>query len=404
MYLIKMLRSRIIGVDVRSAGSGKKGFDFFYLYIGFIGIVGFLLMLRITPFGAGVNPDSTVYIGGAKSILSGMGFSSDGGPITRFPPLYSLFLAATSLFDGDFVQAARVLNALFFGLNAVLLAFAVSLAAGRNLLATTGAGFFFITSEPFLQLHAWASSEPLFIALFLGCIILISMYVIRPTLSLLIASSLCMGLALVTRYVGIALLPAALVIVFIGASGQHLSRRFRDTLIWLALACAPLLILLVRNAATGGSATSRIFVFHPMSLSHYINDIINVMLVYFAPLFLPPQVRRVIFGLLTVVFLALLVVLFKRRSQEVHWRSMGIVLPISCFGFALSYLLFLFVSLNFLDASTPTDARILSPILAILVIGLFSAMWALSTMLNMRVVWWSFILFIGLSLARARVL
>ncbi|MCZ7551666.1 MAG: hypothetical protein B6D39_04155 [Anaerolineae bacterium UTCFX2] len=78
-----------------------------YIYIIAIGITSFMLMIWITPFGSGVSPDSVTYIEGAKSLLSGQGYSRDGSPITHFPPLYSLFLAIVGIFKNDLVQASR---------------------------------------------------------------------------------------------------------------------------------------------------------------------------------------------------------------------------------------------------------------------------------------------------------
>ncbi len=75
-----------------------------YIYIGFIGITAFILLMWITPYGSGVSPDSTIYIGSAKSLLSGKGFSYR---VTHFPPLYPLFLAAAGLLENNYIQQKR---------------------------------------------------------------------------------------------------------------------------------------------------------------------------------------------------------------------------------------------------------------------------------------------------------
>jgi hypothetical protein len=381
-------------------------------------ITVFLLVIWITPYGAGVSPDSTTYISGAKSILSGNGFSIDGNPITHFPPLYSLFLVAMGLFDSNLVHGARILNALIFGINMGLVALAVFLTAGRNFLTATFAALLFLSSASLLEIHSMAWSEPLFITFTLACLILLAMYVIKPTLSLFIASSLFMGFALVTRYIGVAFLPAALVIVFIGGGSQKLGRRLRDTFIWLILACTPLVILSVRNMMLAGTAADRSFVFHPLSVPSYATDIIKTVLNFFAPIIispvlnfitpisLPAGVRPAIFGLITAIFglitaflVALLVILFKRHLPKINWRSVGFVMTVCCLLFFLSYLLFLFISISFVDADTPVDTRLLSPILTILIVGLFSGFWFTSQMLEKQMVWWVFLVFIALSIA-----
>jgi hypothetical protein len=64
---------RIITHDLNN--SKKKNINFLLLSTGLIGILGFVIMLWITPNGAGVSTDSITYIYGARSILSGEGFS-----------------------------------------------------------------------------------------------------------------------------------------------------------------------------------------------------------------------------------------------------------------------------------------------------------------------------------------
>jgi hypothetical protein len=333
----------------------RKNNGFLFLYIGFIGITGIVLMLWITPLGSGVFPDSIIYIGAAKNILSGKGFSINGNPLTHYPPLYPLLLAATSLLDNNLVQAARLLNAIIFGINIVFFALAVYLSAGRNLFTATCAVFFFVSSAPVLLLHSFALSEPLFITLSLACIIFLSMYVIRPTLYFLIFSSLFLGFATVTRYIGVAFLPIALSMVYVGGEGQHPSRRLRECLLWVVLACAPLVIFIVRNMMMSGSVTNRSIIFHPISMSSFAMDFISSVFAFIAPKPLPRFVRAAFVGLFAVFLIAQFLIFLKRPLRDIDWRSMGFVMPVSCLLFFVSYMLFLLISISFLDAATPVD-------------------------------------------------
>jgi hypothetical protein len=71
----------------------------------------------------------------------------------------------------------------------------------------------------------------------------------------------------------------------------------------------------------------------------------------------------------------------------------------SCLFFFISYILFLLISISFLDAATRVDMRLLSPILVLLIVGIFSAMWAASQMLKQPVIWWGLLLLIALSIS-----
>ena len=366
-----------------------------YIYIGFIGITAFILLMWITPYGSGVSPDSTIYINSAKSLLSGKGFSIS----PHYPPLYPLFLAAVGLLENNLIQASRFLNAIIFGINAGLVALAVYLTTKRNFLSSSYAVFFFLSSAPLIEVHAWTWSEPLFITFSLTCMIFLSMYVIRPTISLFITSSLFLGFALVTRYIGVAFLPAALVIVFIGGVDKRIGRRFLNAFIWSIIACVPLAILFVRNTIMAGSAANRSLVFHPVSVYQYGMSLISTVVDFIAPISLPAGVRSSIFGLLAILLIGLLIILFKRRSRAIDWRRMDIVMTASCLLFFFSYMLFLFISISFFDAATSVGDRILSPILVFLIAGIFSAMWTVSQMLKEPVVWWGFLLLIALSIS-----
>jgi len=371
---------------------------FIALFIVLFVIMAFLLMLWITPYGAGVGPDATTYLGGAKSILSGKGYSLNGIPINHFPPLYSLFIAATNLLSNNFVQAARILNSSLFGMNVGLIALAVYLTAGRNFLTSTFAGFFFLSSASFWGLHAEAQSEPLFIAFSLACIILLYLYNYRPKLSLLIASSLSLGFALLTRYVGVAFLPAIIIIVFFSGGDRNLGRRFRDAFICLLLTCAPLVILLVRNIIMAGSTTDRSFALHPMPVFQYVKELFTIVFQFFEPVPLPGGMGIAIFVLIAVITIAFMIMILKQHPRDISWQTMGTVMPVFCLLFFASYSIFLFISISFFEASTLVDTRLLSPILVISIVGVFSTIWTMSQTLKKPFIWLSFLILIIISI------
>lgn len=375
----------------------KKKIDLLFLfYIGLIVTSTCILIMWITPYGSGVSPDSTTYIGGANSLVSGKGYS-----ITHYPPLYPFFLAIMSLLKNNYVQAARFLNAILFGLNAGLLAFAVFLTTGRNYFSTTLAAFFFFSSAPLLVVHSWAWSEPLFIAFSLTCIILLSVYITKPKLPFLIASSLSLGYALLTRYIGLAFLPAALIVVFLGEFSRPLSRRLSDTLIYFIFASTPLGFFIMRNMIMAGSATNRHMAFHPVSAFSFFRDSISIVLFFIAPFSLPSGMRPLIFGLFAIFLLIGVAFWVKRQHitfSDINWHSLDIKISIVSLVLSLSYLLFLFISITFFDAATPVDNRLLSPLFVFLILLAFSAIWAASQTLKKPIIWWCFLLLASLSI------
>jgi hypothetical protein len=332
-------------------------------------------------------------------MLSGNGYSINAVPQTHFPPFYSLFLAATNLTTNNFVQAARILNAILFGINIGLIALAVYLTTGRHFLPTLFAMLFFLSSAPLLELHAGAYSEPLFISFSLASIILLRLYLNNPKLSLLISASLFLGFAFITRYIGIAFLPAVLAIVFLSGAGPRFGRKFWNAIICFILSCIPLSIFFIRNILVAGSATDRMFFYHPLPLLSYVTKLWDVTIVYFAPVALPASVMLAAVGLLAAFLVTQILILFNRRGRNISWRSGVIIMPVACLLFSVSYLLFLYLSISFMDASTPVDVRILSPILCILIVGGFSGIWAVSKTLQAPLLWWGFLLCAVLSIS-----
>jgi hypothetical protein len=148
-----------------------------------------------------------------------------------------------------------------------------------------------------------------------------------------------------------------------------------------------------------GTATNRSFVFHPLSMYSYATHIITRVFNFIAPISLPNGVGLAIFTLLAVSLLALLVLFFKRHLEDINWRSLGFVMAVCCLLFIFSYLLFLFISISFVDAATPVNARLLSPILTILIVGLFPTIWFISQTLKKQMVWYGFLIFIALFIA-----
>jgi len=356
-------------------------------------------MMWITPNGSGVSPDSTIYIEGAKSLLSGKGFFQNGDPIIHFPPLYPIFLAIVGLFENNLVDASRLLNAIIFGLSAGIIALAINLATKRNFVASICAVCFFVSSAPLLEVHAWAWSEPLFIALSLACILLLSMYMIEPTTPLLVASALFLGFTLITRYIGIAFLPAALVIILIGGRDQDIKQRFKNVFLWFLLTFSPLGIWFVRNLLVAGAFTDRQFAFHPISIYEYGKNFISIIINFFAPTSLPLRVTLSLFGLFAILLIIFVIMLYKRHQLPTNWYRLDIAMTASCLLFFLSYTLFLFLSISFFDASTPVNNRLLSPILAILILAFFSTMWTISQTFQKPFARWSLFLLIILSIS-----
>ncbi len=374
----------------------RKG-SLFWIYLLILPLIGAYTVMWLTPRAVGISPDSTIYLAGAQSLLAGTGYALDGAPITHFPPLFPLLLAVVGFFQHDLVQAARELNASLFGFNLAIIALLVYLAAGRRLWVSMLAAAFVLTAEPLVELHAWAWSEPLFIALILTSLLLLVAYGRGPRLVYLIRSAILLGLAVTTRYIGLGLLPAGAIFVYLARPRREIKVGLRDASAWLGIACLPVLLVFVRNELATGSVTDRIFAVHPPDFMEFALGITGTVSRLIA---LDQNVARlgVALVLLLVIYLILPIRSWRARLREVDRRSPAFSIPFAALLFCGTYLPFLYFSLTFLDASTPLDARILAPLRVLIVVGGFPGMATLADRFSKPFAWWGFVAAVGLSI------
>jgi hypothetical protein len=218
-----------------------------------------------------------------------------------------------------------------------------------------------MTSEPLMMVHLMAWSEPLFILLGFSGLLLLAVYVTRVRSWMLIASSVLIGLAFLTRYAGATFVFTG-VLALIVTSRAPLRRRIADAVLFGALAALPMLLWMIRNVWVAGTATNREMVFHPISRSHLWWVVYTMSDWLMVPAVTPGILRL---GLCLVVAAAAITGLREisafRRQPAWAARTAG-HLRFLLGLFIAVYGLFLVVSISLFDANTPLDNRILSPV------------------------------------------
>ena len=360
----------------------KTADNAFFVGLGMIGLAGAAAVIAATPWGIGLSPDSAAYIGGARSLIEGMGFSlpTDSGtfaPIIHFPPLYSLLLGAAAIAGADPLSAARWFAALLFAGNVVLagiLGFSVSGSRPFSLLIA----LFASAAIPMVQTHTMAWSEPVYISLQLGGLIFLILFLKNGCFRSLIFAAVIFGCAVLARYVGLTLIMAGVASVLL-LTKKGWRDRVKDAIIFGATGLLPFAAWLLRNEWTAESVVNRKFSFHPMSLEQ-LGALFKVFVSWFS------FARPVSFDLasLLLVVLALLgaACVYRETFPRVPFERP----PVPRFSahipllavVVLSYLLALFGSMSFLDAHVPVDSRLLSPLyvpLVILGLSLGAKLW-----------------------------
>jgi hypothetical protein len=330
--------------------------------LGACAVLGGGVLLHSSPWGLGLSPDSVVYIGAARSLLAGHGFSLPAesalfSPITHYPPLYSSLLAITGIVGADPLAGTVWLNVAIFSINIYLTGFLLLIVLGSWQLALLGS-LFTLTAFPLVQAHTMAWSEALFVMLELLSLLLLLQYLEKPRRRILLLASALAGLSVLCRYAGFALVASGSIgILFLGARERR--DKITDGLIFAGMAVLPAAFWAGRNWHVSGSAFNRSVSFHPTGLDR-IFDIPAVLAGWFSFSFQAFNAGVVLWLGLMITGCVLSYGYF-RTTRFIGLRqtdSLIILMLIVVVG----YLAMLCMSLTFLDAQIPVDSRTLSPI------------------------------------------
>ena len=223
-----------------------------------------LLLAAIAAFGAGlvlarnaangvlVRGDSIHYVSMARSLLEGDGFLPWwGDPVAYWAPLFPAALAIGSLFVFDPLDVAGPLNAAAFGLTI--------LAVGRWLRRRLASRFLaawcclaVAFSVPVAGVASFAWSEPLFILLVTLSLSETDRYLETGRRGSLVRTAVFASLACLTRYTGVALAAATLLLLAL-RPGAAPREKARDLAAFAAATLFPLSLWLLRNLLLTGT-------------------------------------------------------------------------------------------------------------------------------------------------------
>lgn len=205
-----------------------------------------------TWLGIGLSNDSVNYLRAARGLLEGQGLIVLQGlhytgpvPMTHWPPLYPLLLAASGWLGLDMESFARVANALLLAAN-VLLVGRFALENGGSTAGALVVAFLFATNREVLYAHQMAWTEPLYLFTALSSLALLTRHLQAPRPALIWGAGACAALALMTRYVGIAVVGAGALGCLLQGRGP-LATRVRAAIRFGALPAAALAIWALRN-------------------------------------------------------------------------------------------------------------------------------------------------------------
>ncbi len=343
-----------------------------WLLVTLLAAASAIVILWVTAVGIGLSPDSRSYLNAAKYTALGHGpyapdSSGDLNLITHFPPLYGMVLGVGEFLFGSATAVSRWLNAFYYAAAVLLSAGLVWRGTGGSRAMTLLAAGLACLSVSMLATHLMLWSEPQFIATMLTGFWCIGRHFHKRSMLLLIAGSLAVAAAFLTRYAGASLLLAGGVSLFF-LSPYSWKRRFLDAAIFSILTAGPMLAWLMLSKPEDGNAANRSIVFHPPTGDH-IRSFISTLGSFTGPRVQSDAVNYPFMGF-TVVIAVLALWEFRRRVDT--WLTLPAV-------FAVVYPLFLLVSISWFDLLTPLDTRILSPwhaCLIVVCVGVLGRVWS----------------------------
>jgi hypothetical protein len=284
------------------------------------------------------------------------------------------------LFGGVSIETvARVLNGLLFGANVLLVGIAIKSCARDSFWLPILGALLTLAAPDIAGIHTFALTEGLFIFLSLSGLVSLSRYIQTKRGTWLVVSATAIAMALLTRYVGVALvITGVLVLLFVnGRRSKRCGRRCFDALSFGLISCLPMGLWAIRDVRVGEGVIDREFVFHPAGLRQVVVGLSTV-----SSWLLLGKVRtdlRIIFFVVEIAAAGLFVFFLRRRRQanvaarDYHpdnpasgemFRTHGGSSPllIILLIFIVSYMGVLIFTASFVDADTVLDHRALVPV------------------------------------------
>lgn len=331
-----------------------------------------LAVLVATSRGIGLSPDSLQYLAAGVSASSGGGlttFGWDGEPVplTHFPPLYPLVLAAAHQVGVAPEAFARWFNVGLFVLTIALAAAVARRLAPRSNWAAPTVACACAAAHDLIVVHSMAWSEPLYLTLTLGGLLALGGAIDRGSWRLLIVALTAAGAAAAVRYVGVANVAVVALAVTLWWRGAWL-RRVATAAALSVIGALPLVITFAAQGESGGIA-NRELAWHPLTAVD-----LRMAVAVIGKWVTPSNDAGAFTAVWLLVFAALLGVVLAERSdtrattERAARRSR---LQQVLLVFAAMYVAVFALAMSLVDAQTVFEPRHLTPLfLTLLVLGM----------------------------------
>jgi hypothetical protein len=333
--------------------------------IALISLCAFAICAYDNRFGADVLPDSGDYISTAVQIAHGNGYSEPNRsgppiPMTWFPPLYPLLIAAAERAHLPLYRAIGLFDAACYALLTFMAAWWVWRCTASRLWAAM-AGIIVLTNHAIYFVHSEILSEPLFLLWSTAALIFLSEWRRNAKYAFALAAGICISGGLLTRYAGASFAPAAAIIILC-APGVRWRRKLAALGLILAVGMGPSFVWSRWHTPPDDTATGRTLQWHPIPLDR-LQDGVDTLASFVVPdaysFGLPTPI---IVGAACLVLVAGWIIIARRRGGESESSAARRAALRVCIVFVAVYIAFLVFSASCMDKDISLDARILSVI------------------------------------------
>ncbi len=342
---------------------------FLLLLVGLALLGGLLILLREINYGAVVSWDSVTYMSTAENTAAGRWFITFyyGKPLINWPPMYPLLMAPIVLLGFDVHGSAGFVNAAAFTLTVLFSALWLRRHLDSRLIVVWGT-LAVMVSIPLTNLAASALSEPTFILFALLALIQTEKFLSGGSRSSLTWAAVFTALACLTRYMGVAVLAAVVLLLLFQRNTAPREKAVRIA-VYSLISAAPVCLWLLRNVLITGRPTS-IADWEPTTpLLSNLRLALETLVAWVFPVARMPNGVEDLAAPLVLIALLLMAgaaahVLLRTRG-EAAGIGLGPLVPIGVF--VLVYAVLLIASGFFVDIGSGNFSRYLSPIYAPLV-------------------------------------
>ncbi len=232
--------------------SRERAFDAASVMIGVLAL--FVNWSASSHYGLGIDGDGVLNLSAGVHFAHGRGLvTCRDAPLTLWPPLYPLVMAALEFARIDVMAGLRLLHLAAFAATLGLSARLAHLLSGSRWAALATLGSLALSSRVH-EFTIQVMSEAFFAPLLLGGVLAARAWLEQPTRARWIALVALSALACLQRYVGVALVMTVAAALLVARPGTWVARAVRAAH-YAALSVAPLLAWFVRNHRLEGAFT-----------------------------------------------------------------------------------------------------------------------------------------------------